>query len=312
MIQQTLPAEMLGTRWRDMVAGAGGLALAIAATWLVATSGTPAAGLLAALWFIALPHVWFHAGLHCFDIPVAAATLAVVLIYRRALHSARWALALGPALGVAISIKHNALFIPLLLGLHHLLCLALNRRRPTLPQLLPLPFLSMAVLAPLTVLALWPWLWSDPVGRVLDYVEFHRHHAYYNTEFLGINYNRPPLPIAYPFVLTWATVPTGALLLALILGTVLARRTTEPIASLVRLVNRYRKREFSAASTVRKARRQRGPSTPIRASENCASKTAWAASAAATTPPQSGHGSGGCSHSRSAERSTPQTAAHAK
>ncbi len=43
----------------------------------------------------------------------------------------------------------------------------------------------------------------------------------------------------------------GALLLALILGTVLARRTTEPIASLVRLVNRYRKREFSAASTVR-------------------------------------------------------------
>ena len=74
------------------------------------------AGLLAALWFIALPHVWFHAGLHCFDVPVAAATLAVVLIYRRALHSARWALALGPALGVAISIKHNALFIPLLLG----------------------------------------------------------------------------------------------------------------------------------------------------------------------------------------------------
>ena len=182
------------------------------------------AGLLAALWFIALPHVWFHAGLHCFDVPVAAATLAVVLIYRRALHSARWALALGPALGVAISIKHNALFIPLLLGLHHLLCLALNRRRPTLPQLLPLPFLSMAVLAPLTVLALWPWLWSDPVGRVLDYVEFHRHHAYYNTEFLGINYNRPPLPIAYPFVLTWATVPTGALLLALA-GLALGLRT---------------------------------------------------------------------------------------
>ena len=183
------------------------------------------AGLLAALWFIALPHVWFHAGLHCFDVPVAAATLAVVLIYRRALHSARWALALGPALGVAISIKHNALFIPLLLGLHHLLCLALNRRRPTLPQLLPLPFLSMAVLAPLTVLALWPWLWSDPVGRVLDYVEFHRHHAYYNTEFLGINYNRPPLPIAYPFVLTWATVPTGALLLALA-GLALGLRTS--------------------------------------------------------------------------------------
>ena len=173
------------------------------------------AGLCAALWFIALPHVWFHAGLHCFDVPVAAATLAVVLIYRRALHHRGWALALGPALGVAISIKHNALFIPLLLGLHYLACLALARRRPTRGQLLPLPFLSMAVLAPLTVLALWPWLWTDPLGRLSEYVEFHRLHAYYNTEYLGINYNRPPLPISYPFVLTWATVPTGALLLAL-------------------------------------------------------------------------------------------------
>ncbi|MBL9103878.1 MAG: hypothetical protein JNL82_23240 [Myxococcales bacterium] len=172
-------------------------------------------GLCAALWFIALPHVWFHAGLHCFDVPVAVATLAVVLIYRRAVRSWRWALALGPALGVAISIKHNALFIPVLLGIHHLACLALAGRRPTRGRWIPLPFVSMALLAPLTVLALWPWLWTDPVGRLQEYVEFHRLHAYYNTEFLHINYNRPPLPIAYPFVLTWATVPTGALLLAL-------------------------------------------------------------------------------------------------
>lgn len=173
------------------------------------------AGLCAALWFIGLPHVWFHAGLHCFDVPVAAATLAVVLIYRRSLTSPRWALALGPALGVAISIKHNALFIPVLLGVHYLASLALARRRPTIGQLLPLPFLSMALLAPLTVLALWPWLWTDPVGRLQEYIEFHRLHAYYNTEYLGTNYNRPPLPLSYPFVLTWATVPTGALLLAL-------------------------------------------------------------------------------------------------
>ncbi len=173
------------------------------------------AGLCAALWFIALPHVWFHAGLHAFDVPVAVATLAVVLLYRRALHDPRWALALGPALGVAISIKHNALFIPALLAVHYGLCLALARRRPTLGQLFPWPFVAMAVLAPLTVLALWPWLWSDPVGRVLEYVEFHRLHAYYNTEYFGVNYNRPPLPVSYPFVMTWATVPTTALVLAL-------------------------------------------------------------------------------------------------
>jgi 4-amino-4-deoxy-L-arabinose transferase-like glycosyltransferase len=67
-----------------------------------------------------------------FDVPVAAATLAVVLIYRRALGDRRWALALGPALGVAISIKHNALFIPVLLALHYGLCLLLARAAPPL------------------------------------------------------------------------------------------------------------------------------------------------------------------------------------
>ena len=70
--------------------------------------------------------------------------------------------------------------------------------------------LELGLITSLTVLALWPWLWSDPVGRLREYIEFHQFHAYYNTEFLGINYNRPPLPISYPFVLTWATVPTGA------------------------------------------------------------------------------------------------------
>ncbi|MCY1056576.1 hypothetical protein [Nannocystis sp. SCPEA4] len=179
--------------------------------------------LLAALWFIGLPHVWFHAGLHCFDVPVAVLTLAVVLCYRRALASWRWSLLLGPLLGVAISVKHNALFIPVLLGVHYLASLALARRRPSRGQWLPLPFLSMALLAPPTVLALWPWLWSDPLVRLGEYFEFHRLHAYYNTEYLHINYNQPPLPWSYPFVLTWATVPTALLLLAA-LGLALAVR----------------------------------------------------------------------------------------
>lgn len=179
--------------------------------------------LLAALAFIGLPHVWYHAGLHTFDVPVAVLTLAVVLCYRRALSSPRWSLLLGPLLGVAISIKHNALFVPLLLGVHYLASLALARRRPTLGQLLPLPFISMAVLAPPTVLALWPWLWSEPVARLTEYFEFHRLHAYYNTEYFAINYNQPPLPWSYPFVLTWATVPSTLLVLAAI-GLALAVR----------------------------------------------------------------------------------------
>jgi hypothetical protein len=174
--------------------------------------------------------VWFNAGLHCFDVPVAVATLAVALAYRAALVDRRWALALGPILGVAIAIKHNALFLPLLFGLHYAVCLLRAgdgaRRQPRL--WLPLGVVSVAVVAPVVAVALWPWLWTAPLQRLQEYFAFHRLHAYYNTEFLGTNYNQPPLPESYPFVLTWATVPSVLLVLALIgLGVALWRDLTK-------------------------------------------------------------------------------------
>ncbi len=178
------------------------------------------AGILCAGWFILQPRVFFHAGLNTFDVPIAVATLAVVLVYMRALDRPRWAIGLGVALGVAIAIKHNALFIAPLLGLHYVACLAHARfrqgRKIALGQLLPLPFVSMAVLAPLVAVALWPWLWTDTFARIGEYFAFHREHAYYNMEFLGTNYNRPPLPISYPAVMTFATVPATLLALAAI------------------------------------------------------------------------------------------------
>ena len=208
-----LPAQLLA-----------GLGVALLFLAGAALGGGPLAGLLAAGWFILLPRVWFHAGLHCFDVPVAVLTLAVALAYRRALASPAWSLALGPLLGLAIAVKHNALFLPLLLAAHYYLCL-LRAPGPRPPATwAPLLLWSMALLAPLTALALWPWLWSDPLARLTDYFAFHAQHSYYNTEFLGVNYNRPPLPVAYPFALTAATVPAALLLLALLgLGLALRR-----------------------------------------------------------------------------------------
>ncbi len=207
-----LPAQLL--------AGLGGALLVLAGASL---GGSLLAGLLAAGWFLTLPRVWFNAGLHCFDVPVAVAALALALTYRAALSDRRWAL-LGPLLGVAIVIKHNALFLPLLFLLHYGICLVRAGlwRQPKL--WLPLGLWSVALGAPLTAFALWPWLWTAPLQRLTEYFEFHRLHAYYNAEFLGINYNQPPLPPELPLVLTWATVPSGLLLLALIgLGVALRR-----------------------------------------------------------------------------------------
>lgn len=185
------------------------------------------AGGLAAGAFILLPHVWFYAGLHAFDVPVAVALLAVVLAYRRALCNRRWALALGPILGVAIAVKHNALFLGPLLALHYWLCLLLARRDGKTiarAQWIPLPLVSMGLFAAPVAIALWPWLWSDTFARIGEYFAFHRQHAYYNMELLGTNYNQPPMPIGYPFLLTWATVPSVLLVLTAI-GVVLGLRS---------------------------------------------------------------------------------------
>jgi 4-amino-4-deoxy-L-arabinose transferase-like glycosyltransferase len=175
-------------------------------------------GLLCAGWFIALPRVWFHAGLHAFDVPVAVAILAVALAYRASHRSGAWGVGVGVVLGIAIAIKHNALFLGPLLTLHYWTCLLWARLRHGQPlrarQLVPLPLWSMAILGPLVAWLLWPWLWSDPVARLSAYFEFHRHHSWYNMEFLGRNYNQPPMPIAYPWVSTLATVPLVSLLLA--------------------------------------------------------------------------------------------------
>jgi hypothetical protein len=122
-------------------------------------------------------------------------------------------------LGLAIAVKHNALFVGPLLAIHYYGCLAWARwrddRRITLAQLVPAALPLALVTAPLVAFACWPWLWSAPVERFGDYLEFHRQHSYYNMEFLGVNYNQPPLPVSYPFVMTWATVPTVLLVLAL-------------------------------------------------------------------------------------------------
>ena len=193
--------------------------LGVALLFLVGHAwGGMGAGLLAAGWFILLPRVAFHAGLHAFDVPIAVGVLVVALAYRAALRRRAWGIALGPLLGVAIAIKHNALFMGPLLALHYYLALAWARwrhgRSITRAQWLPLPLLSMAVLAPLVAWALWPWMWSDTVARLQEYLEFHRSHSWYNMELLGTNYNQPPMPVSYPALMTWATVPTALLLLS--------------------------------------------------------------------------------------------------
>lgn len=199
-----------------------GMVLSGLATGLIVLWGSRSvsrwAGLVAGLLFITMPRVFHHAHLACFDVPVAATILLTFYAYFMAITTRRlsWTIAVGLCYGLALDTKHNAWTLPAVFLIHLVLtegrsliaASAADRWRALMPVL------SMLTIGPLVLLLLWPWLWFDTLDRLRFWVEFHLRHDYYNMEFLGRTYHRPPMPRGYAWVMTLATVPVTTLLLA--------------------------------------------------------------------------------------------------
>ena len=203
------------------------MVLSSAAVAVIYWWGRPSLGragaLVAALSFALMPRVFFHAHLACFDLPVTAVWLITAYVYSRSLASPRWSLAAlaGVAYGLLLDTKHNSWIFPFALVAHFLLTrggavLADVRARRSPLRHLPLAWAGMLVLGPLVFYALWPWIWHDTLPRLREYVAFHTGHEFYNMEFLGRTYWKPPMPRGYAWLMTAATVPAVTLLLALI------------------------------------------------------------------------------------------------
>jgi 4-amino-4-deoxy-L-arabinose transferase-like glycosyltransferase len=195
------------------------LAVAVVFRWGARHFGR-LAGLVAALSFAFMPRVFFHAHLACFDAPVASMWLVTSYLYARSLERRSWisSAVVGMAFGFLLDTKHNAWLFPFVALLHF----SLTQGKATLTELmtgqpwwrrLPEAWLAMLLLSPLVLYALWPWLWHDTLERWLGYVRFHTQHEYYNMEFLGRTYWRPPFPRTYAWLMTLATVPLVTLLL---------------------------------------------------------------------------------------------------
>lgn len=184
--------------------------------------------LTAALSFALMPQVFYHGHLDCFDMPVTAMGVFTTYAYFRALETRRvgWAVWTAVLYGLMLNSKHNAWLVPFALVGHYLwvhggeFLLSVKRKRPRLPLVLFL----MASVGPLVFWASWPWIWHDTVRRFSDYVVFHTQHVYYNMEFLGQTYFKPPFPRAYAWVMTLGTVPAVTLALFALGVVVYARR----------------------------------------------------------------------------------------
>jgi 4-amino-4-deoxy-L-arabinose transferase-like glycosyltransferase len=198
--------------------------MAGAVVWVTYLFGARAfgrrAGLFAAALFALMPRVFYHAHLACFDVGIVAMWTLTIYVYWRATQTGGlgWALLLGLVYGLTLETKHNAWVLPAVVVPHTLFvyrrsfCRNLRLGRVSVPATL----VAMATIGPLVFFALWPWLWWDTSARLEFYVNFHLKHEYYNMEFLGRNYFRPPFPAGYMPLMIAATVPTITLVLAMI------------------------------------------------------------------------------------------------
>jgi 4-amino-4-deoxy-L-arabinose transferase-like glycosyltransferase len=208
-------------------------ALAVAVTYLFGRAAYGrAAALVAAALFALMPRVFYHSHLACFDVPVLSLWLVTTYVYYRSLTANGVAFVIGSGVlyGLLLDTKHNAWLLPFALLIH----LALTRgaavtRGVRLGRVvLPYSLLSMATLGPAVFFAGWPWIWHDTIPRLIEYAEFHLGHEYYNMEFLGRTYWKPPMPRLYAWVMTLATVPAITLSLFGIGALVSIRRAITP------------------------------------------------------------------------------------
>jgi 4-amino-4-deoxy-L-arabinose transferase-like glycosyltransferase len=188
-------------------------------------------GIIAALLFAWMPRVFFHGHLACLDVAVTTMWLLTSYVYVRALrdNGVGTIIAAGVLYGFFLDTKHNAWLFPFALAAH-LLALRLFEKIRGLPRTgarVPWALLSVLGIGPVVLWLIWPWLWFDTAERLRAWFEFHLQHDYYNMEFLGRTYFKPPMPALYAPVMTLATVPAVTLVLfalgAVEIGRALAR-----------------------------------------------------------------------------------------
>lgn len=179
-----------------------------------------AEAVVAALFVLLLPRALFHAGLACFDAPIMTLWFATVFAYWRALASKGWPWYVGVVFGLALATKHNALLLPFALGVHYLVLgyresksdgAKVDARWRGLLAHRWRVIVCLAVLGPVTLVALWPWLWFSTFEHLGQWLSFHLRHVHYNFEYLGTNWNAPRFPWHVALVTTLFTVPVVTL-----------------------------------------------------------------------------------------------------
>lgn len=185
-----------------------------AALFLLARPWGKATAVLAPAMFWLVPRHFFHGHIACFDIPITALWLLFVWAAARPLALGRGAAWAGLAFGLALSTKHNAFFLPIVIVLHWLVTDRTDLRADGFRHAasrIPSSLWAMALIGPLVLYVSWPWLWHQPVSQVAWWMRFHANHVHYPWQYFGELLRAPPFPALYPLALEAVTLPATTL-----------------------------------------------------------------------------------------------------
>ncbi len=163
------------------------------------------AGLLSAFAYFSMPRVFGHAHFASMETPLVFSTLLFVYCFIRGVRSRFWSILTGISLGLLLATKINGFFmIPPMLVWGYIY------GRPRVLN----NFFWMLILGPMAFVAFWPWLWTDTIHRVLEYLSFHAGHQQTAVYFEGVKwgYGDALAPWYYPSMILYATLPISVLL----------------------------------------------------------------------------------------------------
>ena len=176
---------------------------------------------IVSLSFFFLPRIFFHSHLAALDYPVTAMWFLVIYSYWRGMGQQKWVYCSAILLGLALLTKLNAYFIYvpvvffwLLTFNRKIISLLLGKLKFSLREILPLfsKIVPMFIIPPLVLTVFWPYMWKNPLSRILEYPLFSlkltqvRYTYYFGEVFTHA-------PWHYPFVWSLITIPLIVLIM---------------------------------------------------------------------------------------------------
>jgi 4-amino-4-deoxy-L-arabinose transferase-like glycosyltransferase len=167
--------------------------------WMICSAYDTASGIFAALSWLLMPRMFFHAHLANIDTTVAITWFVAVYLFWRYESRPGWIpVAInGLGFGLALATKMNAVLIPIVWAIWALL---LRRSWRSL-----LRIAASALIGAGIFVATWPWLYHDTANRLLYYVLMASRFKDRPQFYLGQTLSH--VPWHYPFVITLAVVP---------------------------------------------------------------------------------------------------------